>query len=95
MVEEKEPISLEEQQNQNRLEIIKKVEAALQMKTRALRTRVMFATIFFLLLIAFTLDLTAQDFLTKAALVIIIIVTIWHLKHENDFIEHIKKTYGI
>ena len=89
-IEEKEKI-----QEANRNESVKKVEVALQMLNRATRTRIMFIIIFFLVLIGFTLTLASQDFLSKATFVLAIIVTIWHLKHENDFIDTLKNKYGI
>lgn len=88
--EEKEKI-----QEANRNETVKKVEVALQMLNRAVRVRVAFIIIFFLVLIGFTLTLASQDFLSKASFIIAIIATIWHLKHENDFIDKLKDRYGV
>ena len=90
-----EKIKTEENQEANRNESVKKVEVALQMLNRAIRTRIMFIIVFFLVLIGFTLTIANQDFLSKATFVIAIIVTIWHLKHENDFIDKLKNKYGI
>jgi len=83
-----------EEQAKNREELVKKIESAKQMYLRAFNTRLILVIILFLS-VSIILFSGFWFPIVYIAGAIIVIISVYFLKQENDFIGHLTETYGL